>query len=61
MGNKKINKTIKKDLIIILIIIIAICLTKGLFLLAFLQEKTQKMNNLDYNITINNDGSMTIV
>ena len=56
---KKINlKKIIKSIVIMAIIAIVINL---FFFIGDISEPTQRMNNLDYNVTLNQDGSMRVI
>lgn len=54
----KINKYLRNWLIYILILIIVFCIIGVASIIG--DDKIQVMNNLDYNVTLNKDGSMNI-
>lgn len=54
----KINKYLKNWLIYIIILIIVFCILGVASIIG--DDKIQVMNNLDYNVTLNKDGSMNV-
>ena len=54
----KINKYLRNWLIYILILIIVFCIIGVASIIG--DDKIQVMNNLDYNVTLNKDGSMNV-
>lgn len=57
---KNLKKIIKLIIIIVIIAIIALILNFTIYV-RYANTQMQIMNNLDYNVTLNEDGSMTVV